>query len=74
MPMQWSSSMRWPGRDSKEGPADFVAPAERIAVFDNDGMLWAKQPDPAGPGVWRTTLPPAAEKVMDYWGTIQGIA
>ncbi len=23
---------------------DFVAPAERIAVFDNDGTLWAEQP------------------------------
>lgn len=26
------------------GSADFVAPAERIAVFDNDGTLWAEQP------------------------------
>jgi hypothetical protein len=26
-----------------EGP-DFVPPAERIAVFDNDGCLWAEQP------------------------------
>lgn len=24
--------------------ADFVPPAERIAVFDNDGTLWAEQP------------------------------
>jgi phosphoserine phosphatase len=24
--------------------ADYVAPAERIAVFDNDGTLWAEQP------------------------------
>lgn len=24
--------------------SDFVAPAERIAVFDNDGTLWAEQP------------------------------
>src|SRR5215213_8808279 len=23
---------------------DFVPPAERIAVFDNDGTLWAEQP------------------------------
>lgn len=23
---------------------DFVTPAERIAVFDNDGTLWAEQP------------------------------
>jgi phosphoglycolate phosphatase-like HAD superfamily hydrolase len=27
-----------------EGGPDFVAPAERIAVFDNDGTLWAEQP------------------------------
>ena len=26
------------------GSASFVAPAERIAVFDNDGTLWAEQP------------------------------
>jgi phosphoglycolate phosphatase-like HAD superfamily hydrolase len=29
---------------TKEGTADFVPPAERIAVFDNDGTLWAEQP------------------------------
>jgi phosphoglycolate phosphatase-like HAD superfamily hydrolase len=29
---------------TKEGGADFVAPAERIAAFDNDGTLWAEQP------------------------------
>jgi phosphoglycolate phosphatase-like HAD superfamily hydrolase len=27
-----------------EGSADFVPPAERIAVFDNDGTLWVEQP------------------------------
>lgn len=26
------------------GSADFVAPAERLAVFDNDGTLWVEQP------------------------------
>ena len=25
---------------------DFVPPAERIAIFDNDGTLWAEQPMP----------------------------
>jgi hypothetical protein len=25
------------------GAPGFVAPAERIAVFDNDGTLWAEQ-------------------------------
>jgi phosphoglycolate phosphatase-like HAD superfamily hydrolase len=29
---------------AKEGTSDFVPPAERIAVFDNDGTLWAEQP------------------------------
>ncbi len=27
-----------------EGSKDYVAPAERIATFDNDGTLWAEQP------------------------------
>jgi phosphoserine phosphatase len=27
-----------------EGGADYVAPAERIAVFDNDGTLWCEKP------------------------------
>ena len=29
---------------STEGSKDFVPVAERIAVFDNDGTLWAEQP------------------------------
>ena len=29
---------------TKEGMHDFVPAAERIAVFDNDGTLWAEQP------------------------------
>jgi hypothetical protein len=29
---------------TKDGSPDFVPPAERIAVFDNDGTLWAEQP------------------------------
>ena len=31
-------------RITAEGGRDFVKPAERIAVFDNDGTLWAEQP------------------------------
>jgi phosphoserine phosphatase len=27
-----------------EGSVDFVAPDERVAVFDNDGTLWTEQP------------------------------
>lgn len=29
---------------TREGSASYVAPAERIAVFDNDGTLWSEQP------------------------------
>jgi phosphoglycolate phosphatase-like HAD superfamily hydrolase len=29
---------------TEKGSADFVAPDERIATFDNDGTLWAEQP------------------------------
>jgi phosphoglycolate phosphatase-like HAD superfamily hydrolase len=32
------------GKVTKAGTPDFVAPAERIAVFDNDGTLWSEQP------------------------------
>jgi phosphoglycolate phosphatase-like HAD superfamily hydrolase len=31
---------------TKEGSPDFVPAAERIAVFDNDGTLWAERPMP----------------------------
>ncbi len=29
---------------TKKGGAEFLPPAERIAVFDNDGTLWSEQP------------------------------
>jgi phosphoglycolate phosphatase-like HAD superfamily hydrolase len=29
---------------TKKGSPDYVAPAERVAVFDNDGTLWSEQP------------------------------
>src|SRR5690349_7731467 len=29
---------------TKEGGPDFVSPAGRVAVFDNDGTLWSEQP------------------------------
>jgi phosphoserine phosphatase len=32
------------GRVTTEGGADYVAPDERIAVFDNDGTLWCEKP------------------------------
>lgn len=31
---------------TKEGSADFVPPAERVAVYDNDGTLWPENPIP----------------------------
>jgi phosphoserine phosphatase len=31
-------------RTTRQGSPDFVAPDERIAVFDNDGTLWSEQP------------------------------
>ena len=31
-------------RVTKQGSPDFAPAAERIAVFDNDGTLWAEQP------------------------------
>jgi phosphoserine phosphatase len=33
-------------RITAQGGADFVPPAERIAVFDNDGTLWCEKPMP----------------------------
>lgn len=33
-------------RSSTEQSPDFVAPADRIAAFDNDGTLWVEQPMP----------------------------
>lgn len=32
------------GKVTQQGAPDFVPPAERIAVFDNDGTLWSEQP------------------------------
>ena len=32
-------------RVTTQGGTDFVPPAERIAVFDNDGTLWCEQPE-----------------------------
>ncbi len=31
-------------KTTRDGSPDFVPPAERIAVFDNDGTLWSEQP------------------------------
>ena len=33
-------------RVTADGGAEFVAPADRVAVFDNDGTLWSEKPIP----------------------------
>src|SRR6476660_7308372 len=33
-------------RVTRDGSADYVPPAERVAVFDNDGTLWCEKPMP----------------------------
>jgi phosphoserine phosphatase len=38
------SIIEFVSRITKEANPDFVPPAERMAVFDNDGTLWAEQP------------------------------
>jgi len=43
-------------RVTTPGDADFVAPAARIAAFDNDGTLWVEQP-----------LPPQFDFVFGKW-------
>lgn len=71
---------------TKTGSPDFVPPAERIAVFDNDGTLWAEQPmyfqflfaldrvkalAPQHPE-WKTTEPFASLLKGDVKGALAG--
>lgn len=39
-----NSILQFVAKVAKSGSPDFVPPAERIAVFDNVGTLWAEQP------------------------------
>jgi len=39
-----NSILQFVAKVTTEGSPDFVKPSERIAVFDNDGTLWAEQP------------------------------
>jgi len=39
-----SAILDFVARITNEGGRDYVPPAERIAVFDNDGTLWCEQP------------------------------
>jgi hypothetical protein len=34
----------WVDAVTQENSSSFIPPAERIAVFDNDGTLWSEQP------------------------------
>ena len=71
---------------TKAGSPGFVPPAERIAVFDNDGTLWAEQPmyfqlafaldrvrvlAPQNP-LWKTTEPFASILAQDIPGALAG--
>ena len=38
------SVLQFVTRVTEEGGLNYVLPAQRIAVFDNDGTLWAEQP------------------------------
>ena len=46
---------------TQESP-DFVAPVERIAVFDNDGTLWCEKPMPIEVGFMLQRLAGMAER------------
>ena len=39
-----ASIVRFVAKVTKQGGPDYVLPADRIAVFDNDGTLWIEQP------------------------------
>ncbi|TWI04967.1 haloacid dehalogenase-like hydrolase [Luteimonas cucumeris] len=45
-----SAILDFVARTTKEGGPDFVPPAGRIAVFDNDGTLWCEKPFPIQAG------------------------
>lgn len=69
-----------------KGSPDYVTPSERIAVFDNDGTLWAEQPMyfqlsfaidrvkamSAKHPEWRTTEPFASVLKNDIRGALAG--
>ena len=71
---------------TKAGSPGFAAPAERIAVFDNDGTLWIEQPmyfqlafaldrvralAPQNP-LWKTTEPFASILAQDIPSALAG--
>jgi phosphoserine phosphatase len=48
-------------RVTNEGGPDYIAPAERIATFDNDGTLWCEKPMPIELGFILVRLAEMAE-------------
>jgi hypothetical protein len=50
------------GRVTTEGSPEFVPPAERVAVFDNDGTLWCEKPMPIELGFILQRLAAMAEQ------------
>ena len=49
-------------RVTREGGADYLPPAERVAVFDNDGTLWCEKPMPIELGFVFARLAEMADK------------
>jgi phosphoserine phosphatase len=49
-------------RVTREGGADYLPPAERVAVFDNDGTLWCEKPMPIELGFILVRLAEMADK------------
>ncbi len=47
---------------TREGSADYLPPAVRVAVFDNDGTLWCEKPMPIELGFILARLAAMAEK------------
>jgi phosphoserine phosphatase len=49
-------------RVTREGGGEYIAPAERVAVFDNDGTLWCEKPMPIELGFILERLAEMAEQ------------
>jgi hypothetical protein len=56
-------------RVTREGGPDYVSPADRVAVFDNDGTLWCEKPMPIELGFILHRLAEMAEADSSLRGT-----
>lgn len=54
--------MDYVDRAVQEGGEQYISPAERIAVFDNDGTLWCEKPMPIELGFILQRLAEMAEQ------------